>query len=210
MSIEKSKLIGKGNFETMPTEVLTDYPQNTHKHTDQEVAELAEVMKTIGWTRPILIDEDNVILAGHRARRAAVLLGEESVPVLRKRGLTEDQKRHIVIYDNQSTKQGEWDAELLAGELALLDKQAPDLFKNLGFSDDELAGFYEEFEKPEKKTRAKKRGISDASAVRSIKLTFPIEVFEQIVQSMDEDLEKYELENYSELVAKYAGVSLPG
>lgn len=64
--------------------------------------------------RPIVVNEQMVILGGNMRYKAAVAAGWKEVPVIVAEGLTEEQQREFVIKDNVSG--GEWDAELLAAE----------------------------------------------------------------------------------------------
>jgi ParB-like chromosome segregation protein Spo0J len=64
--------------------------------------------------RPIVIDEDGIILGGNMRFRACKELGWKEVEVNVLKGLTEKQKREFIIKDNASF--GEWDWEILANE----------------------------------------------------------------------------------------------
>ena len=65
------------------------------------------------WTNPILIDETSTILAGHARLEAAKRLGLTEVPTLTIAGLSEAEKRAVVIADNRLPEQAVWDVELL-------------------------------------------------------------------------------------------------
>jgi DNA modification methylase len=65
------------------------------------------------WTNPILVDETGVILAGHARLKAAERLGMPEVPTITIAGLTESEKRAIVIADNRLPEQAVWDFDLL-------------------------------------------------------------------------------------------------
>jgi len=64
--------------------------------------------------RPIVIDEDNVVLGGNMRLRACKEAGLTDVPVKIAKGLTEDQKREFIVKDNVGF--GEWDWDILANE----------------------------------------------------------------------------------------------
>lgn len=74
-------------------------------------------MREWGFTNPLLIDEDNGIIAGHGRALAAGVLKMETVPAVRLTGLTAAQKRALVISDNKIALNGGWDLDLLALEL---------------------------------------------------------------------------------------------
>ena len=65
------------------------------------------------WTNPILIDEAGTILAGHGRLEAAKRLGMAEVPTLTITGLSEAEKRAVVIADNRLPERAVWDFELL-------------------------------------------------------------------------------------------------
>jgi hypothetical protein len=64
--------------------------------------------------KPIILDENNVILGGHQRYRACIQLGIQDVPVIVMSDLTERQKKKLLIIDN--THNGEWDMDMLSNE----------------------------------------------------------------------------------------------
>ena len=80
--------------------------------------------------RPIVIDEDNVILGGNMRYRACVEAGLKDVPVKIAKGLTEEQKQEFIVKDNVGF--GEWDWALLGNEwnTKLLDDWGLDIWQN--------------------------------------------------------------------------------
>ncbi|HEY6110558.1 MAG TPA: ParB/Srx family N-terminal domain-containing protein [Gemmatimonadales bacterium] len=120
-----------------PVVKLVPYARNPRVHSEAEVAELAEQIKRRGWTNPILIDEADGILAGHRRLMAAQLLGLEKVPVIVLTHLNEAEKRALVIADNQTALHGAWDTGLLLEELSALSEAGFDLGE-AAFSNEEL------------------------------------------------------------------------
>lgn len=116
---------------------LKPYEGNARRHTDEHVQQIVSSIKEWGWTIPILIDEDDRIIAGHGRLDAAKVLGYSTVPVIVARDWTEDQKRAYTLADNKLTLNSEWDYDVLKGELeALLDS---DLDIDLtGFGAEEL------------------------------------------------------------------------
>ena len=74
------------------------------------------------FTNPVLISEDNEIIAGHGRVAAAKLIGMKEVPTVRLSHLNEAQRRAYVLADNKLALNAGWDRDLLAIELeALID-----------------------------------------------------------------------------------------
>jgi DNA modification methylase len=112
--------------------------RNPRTHSPAQVEQIARSIAAFGWTNPILIDEHSGIIAGHGRLAAAQKLGMAEVPTITLTGLSAEQKRALVIADNQLALTAGWDAELLALELGELGAADFDL-SLIGFSDDELA-----------------------------------------------------------------------
>jgi DNA modification methylase len=96
-------------------------------------------MKSIGrfWTNPILVDETGTILAGHGRWEAARRLGMTKVPTVTVSGLTDTEKRAVVIADNRLPEQAIWDFDLLRGHFQDLIKLDFDI-ELTGFSTGEI------------------------------------------------------------------------
>jgi ParB-like chromosome segregation protein Spo0J len=101
------------------------------------VEKVADSLKEFGWQQPIVVDENNVILAGHTRHLAAMSLGMKNVPVHTAEGLTEAQKKAYRIIDNKTSELAEWDKELLKSEFAALQDLDFDL-QLTGFDLDEI------------------------------------------------------------------------
>ena len=86
-----------------PITSLKPNPRNAREHSSKQVMQIAASMKEFGATNPILIDEDNVIIAGHGRLEAAKALKLKCFPTIRISHLTEDQKRALAIADNKLT-----------------------------------------------------------------------------------------------------------
>lgn len=76
----------------------------------KSIAEFPQMLEL----RPIIVDNDMVILGGNMRHKAAMECGLQIVPIVIAEDLTEDQKREFIIKDNVGF--GEWDWELLANE----------------------------------------------------------------------------------------------
>jgi len=118
---------------------------NARTHSDEQIAQIAASIIEFGFTNPILIGEDSVIIAGHGRLLAAQRLEMTEVPTITLAHLSEVQRRALVIADNRIAENAGWNEELLAEELAALQELRFDL-DLVGFSDDELADLLGEIE----------------------------------------------------------------
>lgn len=97
---------------------LLPYAKNARTHSPQQVSEIAASMRVFGWTNPVLIDESGIIIAGHGRILAAKKLGlTDDIPCIVLTGLTESQKRALIIADNKIAMNAGWDNDLLVQEL---------------------------------------------------------------------------------------------
>lgn len=90
-----------------------------------------------GFTNPILVNEEKVILSGHTRREAAILAGLEKVPYIVVDGLTEAQQKAYRLADNKLSELSIWDEDLLKEELEDLLDEDYDISLT-GFSDVDL------------------------------------------------------------------------
>jgi hypothetical protein len=122
--------------EQIATVDLIPYARNSRTHSDEQVAQVAASIREFGFTNPVLIDQDNGIIAGHGRVMAATRLKLDTVPCIRLSHLSDTQKRAYIIADNKLALNSGWDDEMLKLELMDLNE--------LGF-DVALTGFDAEF-----------------------------------------------------------------
>lgn len=103
-----------------PTASLIPYAQNSRTHSQEQVEQIAASIKEFGFTAPILLGADGVIIAGHGRLMAAVLLALDEVPTITLGHLDEAQRRAYVIADNQLALNAAWDFGLLKTEVQKL------------------------------------------------------------------------------------------
>ena len=97
------------------------YERNPRKITDKAVDDCAESIRQCGYKAKIIVDENNVIIAGHTRLLALQKLGWKEVEVQRETDMTEEQKKKYRLLDNKTAENGQWDFELLDWELEELD-----------------------------------------------------------------------------------------
>src|SRR6266481_3227367 len=91
--------------------------RNARSHDDRQVDQIAASMREFGWLVPIVVDEEDTVLAGHGRLRAALLLNMEMVPTIPVKHLTPERKRAFMLADNRLAELAEWDEDLLTIEL---------------------------------------------------------------------------------------------
>ena len=125
--------------------------QNNPRYNDESVEVVEESIDQVGYITPILVDEENTILAGETRWRALNNLGEEEIEVIRLRGLSEAKKRKFRLLDNKTAELADWDLSKLIKELDDLDFGDFDFWsKELEKMGDKLLG---EEEKPKRKNK---------------------------------------------------------
>jgi ParB-like chromosome segregation protein Spo0J len=101
---------------------LKPYPRNARRHSKKQVGQIADSIRKFGFTNPVLISDDDEIIAGHGRVMAAKDVGIAEVPTLRLSHLSAAERRAYVIADNKLALNAGWDNDILAIELqALID-----------------------------------------------------------------------------------------
>jgi hypothetical protein len=125
------------NIELRPVVALLPFARNSRTHTDEQIGQIVGSIKRFGWTNPVLVNAEGVIIAGHARVLAARKLGLAEVPVIVLGHLSEDEQRALVIADNKLALNAGWDEEILREQLQLIDVSGFDM-NLLGFSDEEI------------------------------------------------------------------------
>ena len=132
MTAKKAPRAAAGATAPPTLAALVADPQNRRTHGAANLALIADSLKAVGAARSIVIDEDNLILAGNGVTQAAAQAGVTKLRVIeasgdeiiavRRRGLTDAQKRALALYDNRTAELATWNVEqLLADQAAGLD-----------------------------------------------------------------------------------------
>src|SRR5215472_8702462 len=124
--------------EQWPIEQLLPYANNPRLHSASDVEKIAGSILKWGWTTPVLVDEQGVLIAGHGRVAAAAKLGlAVPIPVIVARGWSEEEKQAYRLADNELAARGSWDPDLLRSELHDLKFNGFDL-DLIGFEPDRL------------------------------------------------------------------------
>lgn len=101
----------------LPASSLLPDPKNARRHSAKQIAKLGEVIREFGWSSPIIIDENGLVLAGHARLAAAEALGMDEVPCVRLSHLNLAQKKALAVADNAMTDASSFDDKVLCGVL---------------------------------------------------------------------------------------------
>lgn len=107
-------------IEMVPTASLIPNPRNARLHPDVQIHKLAQIINRVGWLVPIIIDDDNMIVAGHGRLQVARKLGMTEVPVIRAKFVTEMDKRAFALAENRIPELSATDKKMLNDELVVL------------------------------------------------------------------------------------------
>ena len=190
-------------IESVPVSDLKEYEKNSRTHSDDQVAKIAASVEEFGFTNPILIDESNVVIAGHGRLQAAKRINMGEVPCIRLAHLSESQKRAYVIADNKIAESGGWDDEMLKMEIMELAQDDYDL-KLTGFDEaglDSILAISEEvMEAVQKKRDHKETGHSQQDTVRQVILIYTSDEYPRVMEAMREYAEEHGLSSNTEVV----------
>ena len=159
---------------------IVPYANNTKKHDETQIKNVAESIKKYGWVQPIVIDNDGTIVIGHCRALAAEKLGIKEVPCVVVSDLTEDEINALRIVDNK-TNESPWDFDLLSAELPEIDLSDFEFDFEFGGEDYSPDDFGEEF------------GLADGEKPEICQMTFTLhtrqkELIERAIQQVKENI----------------------
>lgn len=129
MSDAKMNIVYKKVDDLVPYE-------NNPRNNDEAVDYVANSIKEFGFKVPVVVDKDNVVVAGHTRLKACEKLGIDEVPCIVADDLTEDQIKAFRIADNKVSEYATWDEEKLSQELSDIMLDMTEFGDDL-FSDDD-------------------------------------------------------------------------
>ena len=113
--------------ERWPIRQLIPYARNARTHSDEQIKQIAASIREFGFTNPVLIDEQDGIIAGYGRVLGAHALGLDEVPCIVLAHLTPAQRRAYVLADNKLALNAGWDLEMLSLEIGELGEAGCDL-----------------------------------------------------------------------------------
>lgn len=131
-----------GTYKIQAVAELKPYENNARTHSKEQVQQLVASMQEFGFTNPVLVDEEGRVIAGHGRLEAARILQMGEVPTITVSGLTEEQRRALVLADNKLALNAGWDIDLLRAELGDLQSAGFDI-SVIGFDTEELRNLFE-------------------------------------------------------------------
>jgi ParB-like chromosome segregation protein Spo0J len=205
-SLKDSKIIAPSEYKfaeggrymeaiTMKLADLVKPEKNIRIHTEKQIKEFQRSVKMFGQIRPIVIDENNVILAGNGLYDTLVSMGKETADVYRYDNLTENQKKKLMIADNKIFSLGIENLETLncfledlQGDLDIpgfdeeilkqMVSEAEDITDKLceygTLDDEEIQSIRENAEKKEQKMQRMEAEQSDSAGQAPIKTEAPL------------------------------------
>lgn len=188
-------------LEWKSPEDITPYARNTKKHPTEQIDKIASQIHEIGFTQPIVVDKDYVVIAGHGRLEAARRLALKKVPVVVADHLDEFQVKAARIADNK-VAESEWDFEMLRFELGSLDLRGFNMALT-GFELEDVAKFLQEPEKAEGQVGDSIADQSDNHAnsdVKQIILIFDNEQYAEVSAKMEHLRDELECDSNTDLL----------
>ena len=127
---------------------IKPYERNARIHSSKQIKQIMEAIKVFGFTNPLLIDDKNNLIAGHGRLEAVKQLNIidfkdkpiKELPAIIITGLSEADKKALIIADNKIAENASWDYDLLQAEFQELEAINYDL-DLMGFDNlDEILG----------------------------------------------------------------------
>jgi site-specific DNA-methyltransferase (adenine-specific) len=156
---------------------------------DDSVAAVVASIKTFGFTQPIVVNQDDIICAGHTRYKAAVQLGMEEVPVVRVT-MSPSEFKAYNLADNKTNQRSSWDDEQLRVILKELHAEDFDLTLT-AFEDKEIAALINVNLEEEKKLKdqleegSKDPAAPEESHVKMVQFFLNKEQFEAFTAKAD-------------------------
>ena len=120
---------------------IVPYGKNAREHSREQVTQIINSIREFGFTSPVLLDHENVLIAGHGRLAAAREMGMTELPAIVIEGLSDTQKQAVRLADNKLALNASWDDDLLRSELMDLREVGFDLALT-GFGEIEIAGLF--------------------------------------------------------------------
>ncbi len=191
---------------------LVPDPKNARKHPERNLEAIMASLAKFGQQRPVVVLEDNTVIAGNGTLEAAKRLGWEDLWVSRT-NLSADEARAYAIADNRSGELAAWDDDALRNQLAELREVDSALATAAGYSEDELRSLLERAPEAVASLGQMAGGISelpsgftrtleeyDASQVRQLVFTYTASQYGLIVEALAQIADDNSLETNADVL----------
>jgi ParB family transcriptional regulator, chromosome partitioning protein len=183
--------MSKLKVENRSIDDIKESNYNSRIHSEAQIEKIAASIGEFGFLNPIIIDEEDEIIAGHGRFLAAKHLNIDEVPTIRLTHLTDDKKRAFIIADNKIALSGEWDYDILKEEFDEIIKSELSI-DLLGFNSKFIDSLFKE--KPADSIVVNK--------LKTLKINFDSDDYDTTVDSLNDIMEKEGCVDYEDTLVR--------
>ena len=183
--------MGKLNIEIVGIDEIKESNYNSRIHSEAQVEKIANSIEEFGFVNPIIIDEENEIIAGHGRYTAAKYLKLKEIPTIKLTHLTDDKKRAFIIADNKIALSGEWDYDMLKEEFDTILKSEMDI---------DLLGFNRKF--IDSMFKEKDADAMVVHKLKTLKINFDADDYDTTLDSMNDIMDKEGCVDHEEVLVR--------
>jgi ParB-like chromosome segregation protein Spo0J len=184
-------MMGKLNIEIVGIDEIKESNYNSRIHSEAQVEKIANSIEEFGFVNPIIIDEENEIIAGHGRYTAAKYLKLKEIPTIKLTHLTDDKKRAFIIADNKIALSGEWDYDMLKEEFDTILKSEMNI-DLLGFNRNFIDSMFKE----------KNPDALVVHKLKTLKINFDADDYDTTTDSMNSIMDKEGCVDYEETLVR--------
>jgi len=183
--------MGKLNIEIVDIDDIKESNYNSRIHSEAQVEKISSSIAEFGFVNPIIIDEENEIIAGHGRYTAAKYLKLKEIPTIKLTHLTDDKKRAFIIADNKIALSGEWDYDMLKEEFDTILKSEMDI---------DLLGFNRKF--IDSMFKEKDADVKVVHKLKTLKINFDADDYDTTLDSMRDIMDKEGCVDHEEVLVR--------
>jgi len=183
--------MSKLKVELKNVDEINESNYNSRIHSETQIEKIAASIEEFGFLNPIIIDEQDEIIAGHGRFLAAKYLKLKEIPTIKLTHLTDDKKRAFIIADNKIALSGEWDYDILKEEFDSIIKSETNI-DLLGFNSKFIDSLFKE--KPTDSIVVNK--------LKTLKINFDSDDYDTTIDSMNSIMEKEGCIDYEETLVR--------
>jgi ParB-like chromosome segregation protein Spo0J len=184
-------IMGKLKIEIVGIDEIKESNYNSRIHSEAQVEKIANSIEEFGFVNPIIIDDENEIIAGHGRYTAAKYLKLKEIPTIKLTHLTEDKKRAFIIADNKIALSGEWDYDMLKEEFDTILKSEMNI-DLLGFNRNFIDSMFKE----------KNPDALVVHKLKTLKINFDADDYDTTTDSMNSIMDKEGCVDYEETLVR--------